>query len=69
MSLKSRLFEQYAKVSSFYVKKWAAQPVKSQKKVFDYLIRKAKNTQFGKEHDFAGISSLESPFQSLIMKV
>jgi hypothetical protein len=34
---------------------WSSRPGVTQQRVFEYLIRKAKDTQFGKDHDFAGI--------------
>jgi len=40
-------------------KKWASDPSGTQKKVFKYLIDKAKNTAFGKDHDFASIKTYE----------
>jgi len=49
-------------ISSYIVgkqNKWAAQPGKTQNKVFKYLIDQAKNTAFGKDHDFQSISSYE----------
>lgn len=39
--------------------KWANNPVESQKKVFQMLIKKAQNTQFGIEHQFDTIRSHE----------
>jgi hypothetical protein len=40
-------------------KKWAARPAETQQKVFQHLIKKAKNTAFGQVHDFAGIRSYQ----------
>ncbi len=36
---------------------WSLHPEASQQKVFNYLISRAKDTVFGKEHDFAGIQT------------
>ncbi|MEY4433702.1 MAG: hypothetical protein RLZZ44_1836, partial [Bacteroidota bacterium] len=36
---------------------WASQPVDTQKKVFQELIRQAKDTQFGKDHHFDQIQT------------
>jgi len=36
---------------------WALQPGKTQQQVFQRLIGKAKNTRFGKDHDFANIKT------------
>ena len=49
------------KIVAFFVKKnidkWANNPIKTQQKVFQSLIFKAKNTQFGKEHHFSKIKT------------
>ncbi len=57
MSLKSfaaRLFAQYVHRKS---QKWIKDPIGTQQRVFDELIRKAKNTAFGRDHDFNNIRS------------
>lgn len=49
-------------VASFIIarqKKWSAQPGKTQQKVFQYLINNAKDTLFGKDHDFSSIKNYE----------
>jgi len=46
----------------FLVKKtrrWSTNPLNTQKKVFKNLIRKAKSTHFGLEHDFKNIKTFE----------
>ena len=57
MSLKSIS----AKIFAAYIQKrintWASNPVETQKRVFEELIKKARNTQFGKDHGFAGIKT------------
>lgn len=59
MSLKS--FS--AKIFASYIKRkidgWASKPEETQRRVFLELIDKAKNTRFGKDHDFTSISSPE----------
>lgn len=49
----------FAKPLASYIvarqEKWAKNPVNTQRKVFQNLIRQAQNTTFGKEHDFANI--------------
>ncbi|MBC8643439.1 GH3 auxin-responsive promoter family protein [Flavobacterium lindanitolerans] len=37
--------------------KWAGNPVETQERVFKNLIQQAKDTQFGKDHNFSGILS------------
>lgn len=39
--------------------KWASRPGETQEKVFQYLVSQAKNTVFGKDHDFASIRTYE----------
>ncbi len=41
------------------IKRWANDPVNTQKKVFEALIRDAKNTKFGQDHNFDKIVSHE----------
>jgi len=57
MSLKSFGAGLLAKYVVSKQKKWAADPVGTQQKVFNELISKAKNTQFGKDHGFDHIQS------------
>ena len=57
MSLKSFFAIPFAKQAIKQVYKWANNPHKTQDKVFKDLISKAKNTAFGKDHDFKNISS------------
>ena len=50
-----------AKALAWYVQQetaaWANRPVDTQKRVFDQLISRAKNTAFGKDHGFDSINS------------
>lgn len=39
------------------IQEWADNPISFQKKTFDYLIQTAKNTVFGKDHNFAKIKT------------
>jgi len=59
MSLKSFLAKKFAK--SIYKKTqiWANNPIQTQQKVFDSLIRQAKNTQFGVDHHFDSIKKFQ----------
>ena len=52
----TKLFAQYIHNTT---QKWANNPVETQKKVFEDLIQKAKETRFGKDHQFAEIKSYE----------
>lgn len=59
MRLKSFLSKPFAKISINKEKKWISKPIETQDKVFKNLIEKAKNTTFGKDHDFASINTYE----------
>ncbi|WP_452225459.1 GH3 auxin-responsive promoter family protein [Lacinutrix chionoecetis] len=57
MSLKSFFAKPFAAIVYNKVKKWSDNPVETQNKVFQELIDKAAQTQFGKDHDFMSINS------------
>ncbi|MBT8291945.1 MAG: GH3 auxin-responsive promoter family protein [Eudoraea sp.] len=57
MSLKSFAARIFAKNIARKTTKWASEPLKSQEKAFQYLIRKAQNTKFGIDHNFKQIKS------------
>jgi hypothetical protein len=57
MSLKSFLAKQFAKFIYKKTKSWAENPVETQQKVFEDIIRQAKNTQFGIDHHFDSINT------------
>lgn len=59
MSIKSFLSKIVAKKIVSQTKKWSENPVQTQQKVFRELIKNAKNTAFGKDHNFKAISSFE----------
>ena len=59
MGIKSILAKPLAKHIQKTTYKWASQPVTTQNKVFKDLISKAKNTVFGKDHNFENINSYE----------
>ena len=58
------LKEKLAKIFAFFVyiktKNWSKNPIYTQKKVFKYLITKAEKTEFGINHNFKNISTMES---------
>lgn len=57
MSLKSYAAKIFAKRIAGKTAKWIRDPIGTQERVFHDLIQTAKNTRFGKDHDFAGITS------------
>lgn len=59
MSIKSIAAKIFAKSIHKKTQKWASNPVETQQKVFNDLIRQAKETQFGKDHKFIEIKTFE----------
>ncbi len=59
MSIKSLAAQIFAKIIHHKTQKWVANPVAAQQKVFEDLIRQAKKTQFGKDHQFSQIKTPE----------
>lgn len=59
MGLKSNLGKPYAKLVAKSNKKWIQKPIKAQSRTFKSLIESAKNTAFGKDHQFEKIKSYE----------
>ncbi len=57
MSLKSIAAKLFAKKIHKKTLQWASRPVETQQKVFADLIRQAKDTQFGKDHNFDSIKT------------
>lgn len=57
MSLKSFAARVFAKIVARQTQKWASNPVASQQRVFDHLIKTAGNTAFAKAHSFNTIAS------------
>ena len=59
MSIKSVAAKIFAKSIHKKTQKWASNPVETQQKVFNDLIRQAKETQFGKDHKFNAIQTFQ----------
>lgn len=59
MSVKSFFAKQFAAFIHAKTQKWVQNPVATQQKVFQELLRQAETTQFGKDHDFSTIHSFE----------
>lgn len=58
-SIKAALSNPFAKIIARKIKKWASKPVETQHKVFQNLISEAKDTAFGKDHNFGEIKTYE----------
>lgn len=57
MSIKSLAAQLFAKIIHNKTQKWASNPIATQQKVLEDLIRQAKNTQFGQDHHFSQIKT------------
>ncbi|WP_324720211.1 GH3 auxin-responsive promoter family protein [Salinimicrobium sp. HB62] len=57
MSVKSFASKIFAAYIRRQIDSWATRPVETQKRVFEHLLKKAANTEFGKDHGFKNISS------------
>jgi hypothetical protein len=60
MSLKSIAAKIFAKKIHKKTIKWASNPVETQQKVFENLIRQAATTQFGRDHHFSQIKTFQN---------
>jgi hypothetical protein len=59
MSLKQFIAKKWAKRAVKETQIWANNPIEMQQKVLEELVHRAKNTEFGKDHDFDHINSYE----------
>lgn len=57
MSIKSALSKPLAAFTAKKVDRWRSAPIEAQHRVFKYLVSRAADTAFGKDHDFAGIKN------------
>jgi len=60
MSIKSAFAIPFAKFIQKKVYRWAENPIKTQKKVFENLVAVGKNTAFGRDHGFESIRTYEA---------
>ena len=56
MSVKSFASKIFAAYIRRQIDSWATKPVETQKRVFEHLLRKAADTEFGRDHGFRNIS-------------
>lgn len=59
MSVKSFLAKIVARKVASDIRKWSSNPIASQQKVFNYLLSKARDTDFGKKHNFSAVASYD----------
>lgn len=57
MSIKTIAAKIFARYIYKKTQRWANNPINAQQRVFEDLIRSAKETQFGKDHNFASITN------------
>lgn len=60
MRLKSRLLKPFARLVARNIARWSADATAAQDQVFRYLIRKGRQTAFGREHGFDKIKNYEA---------
>lgn len=65
MGIRSLLGKPFAAYIDRSTKKWAANPVDEQARTLEQIVRKAENTQFGKDHSFTEIKNY-SDFKSQV---
>ncbi len=49
----------WAQIAERETQKWASKPLETQEKTFQALIERAKDTAFGRDHDFASIKTMK----------
>lgn len=59
MSIKSYAAKIFAKIVVKQIDNWASRPLETQERVFKKLIKQAKNTSFGQDHNFRAIHSYD----------
>jgi len=59
MSIKSFSAKVFANYIQIKIDQWASHPEEVQKQVFENLLKKAKNTLFGEDHDFKNIKNFQ----------
>lgn len=59
MGIRSALAKPFAAFIASQTRKWSTEPYGFQQRIFDQLIRTAKDTRFGKDHNFSDIRNYE----------
>ena len=59
LNLKEKLGKIFAYIVHLKNKKWIKNPIRYQTKTFFYILRKAKNTSFGRDHSFKNIKTYD----------
>lgn len=59
MSIKRYIIQKVAAFTHRYIERWKSTAVQDQQDIMKYLVKKAANTSFGKDHDFKNIHTYE----------
>ena len=59
INFKEKLGKIFARLIYLKNKKWIKNPIRYQAKTFDYLVRKGRNTSFGRDHFFNNIKTYD----------
>jgi hypothetical protein len=59
MKFRSTILRPYIKIVARRIERWSGHAVESQQQLFEMLIRKGRNTTFGRDHGFDQITSYE----------
>lgn len=59
MSIKAIAAKLFAKTIHLQTQKWVSKPLETQQKVFEDLIKQARETAFGKDHNFSKIKTFK----------
>lgn len=59
MGIKSKLIMPFARWTARHIDKWSANAVEDQEKILKKLVKRARNTQFGRDHSFDEINTYE----------
>jgi hypothetical protein len=59
MGLKAALSKPFAALVVKGIEKWKKNPIAAQQQVFRHLIDSAKDTAFGKDHNFAAVNPMK----------
>jgi hypothetical protein len=59
MGIRSVLAKPFAALIAAQTKKWSLEPYRFQHRIFDHLVKTAKFTRFGKDHNFSSIRNYE----------
>jgi len=65
LKIKSTLVKPFAHLVARQIERWSQTAVQDQEQIMQYLVKRAQNTAFGKDHDFSKIGSYENYRQQI----